>query len=311
MGSFALWYSSEKKSEAISAEIHFNLWNLHLKRIPPFLDIGIKVSDIKQIDEVCFYIPFIVKKEDITDLGCMLKTAEILDAVFNEHYSVTHVGNDKIVSISDETGKKVFNIYCLDIDNDIVVTNEFRGAMLQIKVPKSTKATGEPLYLRFRLTSSNFKKIIKEYKPSNIVFQSAFSIIEALDFRFNDYRSLHISLLEHIKIKSRFNINKVHFLLLTNSNVDLIYNTPNSGRELENNIWDKYLNGILAEDIIAYHWKFKSDIEKNMENCILFIKTKYHRCNWKTIIVYLLGLGILTIFFNLASSFLWILIGGR
>jgi hypothetical protein len=93
-------------------------------------------------------------------------------------------------------------------------------------------------------------------------------------------------------------IRKVHFLLLTEADVEISFSTVMAlARELENNIWNGYFESITDKNIVAYHWKFKQEDEtKLIPNCIMFVKTKVHKCNWRTILVYLLSLGIITLF---------------
>lgn len=137
--------------------------------------------------------------------------------------------------------------------------------------------------------------------------QSAFSVSEAIDFRFNDYRSLPSSLLEEVRGKSNYNISKVHFLLVTEADVDLQFSsiTP-TARELESHVWNKYYKRLFNSKVVAYHWKFKSDNnDKFIENCIMFVKTKIHKCNVLTILIYILIAGLLAILFNYISHLLF------
>ena len=112
------------------------------------------------------------------------------------------------------------------------------------------------------------KNIIKSYKPQNVFLQSAFSISEAIDFRFNDYRSLPLSLLEEIRNGNSYSIGKVHFLLITESDVDLVfYSATPSARELEPSVWNKYYEKLCGKKVVAYHWKVKSESKgKLIEN---------------------------------------------
>ena len=308
MGSFALWFDSNNSSCDFKADVHFNLWNMHYKKATPTsLDIGIKINNINTSTVINIYIPFEINKSNIIDLGCRLKTSEILCSVFNEDYVVSHTGNDKKVTVTSKEGLPVMRIYCLDISNDIKIETKYDGTVISFECLDELANLNIPIYFRLRITSYNFRQIIKPYKPHNIFLQSAISIIEAIDFRFNDYRSLNSSLLEEMRNSISYKIGKVHFLLLTEADVDLQYSLAGvTARELENKVWNGYFDNIFNKNIVAYHWRFSSETSnKLIENCIMFVKTKVYRCNIKTIIIYILILGVLTVLFNYISHLLF------
>lgn len=309
MGSFALWFESSRYiAEDFRADVHFNLWNLHSqKNVPPCLDIGIKIFAPQGYSKIIFYIPWIIKKRDIHDLGRHLKTTEILCTVFNEDYTIAQDAQSKVLHIEDATKASLFNIYCLDVDNDIDIQHRYNGTLLSISRPKQFEDSSTTEYYRLRIKSACFFSMIKCYSPQNILLQSAVSITEAIDFRFNDYRSLPASLLEEMRTGKSYQIGKVHFLLITESDVDLLYSsiTP-TARELEKEIWKNYYDQLSNTNVVAYHWKFKSETkEKLIENCIMFVKTRVHKCNWKTILLYLLVAGSLAVLFNYISQLLF------
>ena len=74
-------------------------------------------------------------------------------------------------------------------------------------------------------------------------------------------------------------------------------------RELETKIWNEYFNSLVNKNVVAYHWKFKQeDDNKLIENCIMFLKTRVHECNWKTIIIYLLTISLLALIHSWAAK---------
>ncbi len=308
MSSFALWFESNDDShEGFIADVHFNLWNLHYRKAkPPFLDVGIKIYQPQGYSKVFFFIPWKIKKENISDLGCFLKSTEILCTVFNEDYTISQESQSKILNVYDSDGNPAINIYCLDVENDIALVEKYGGTLLTFGRPHQLSGNVVEYY-RFRVSSSKFTQIIKKYSPKNVMLQSAISTTEAIDFRFNDYRSLSSSLIEKMRSGISYGIGKVHFLLITEADVDLLYSsTAPTARELEKNTWKKYYDKLGNKHIVAYHWKFKSESSKKLiENCIMFVKTKIHTCNWLTIALYILSAGILAMAFNLLSQILF------
>lgn len=308
MSSFALWFgASTNVTENYWADVHFNLWNLHYKQAcPPCLDIGIKIYAPQGYSKVFFYVPFTISKEDICDLGQYLKTTEILCTVFNEDYTIAQEAQSKVLHIENNSKSSIINIYCLDINNDVSIEHRFDGTLISFCRPQQLAGSKVTEYFRLRISSEKLGEIIKCYNPRNIFLQSAVSIVEAIDFRFNDYRSLPPSLLEVMRNGKSYQIGKVHFLLILESDVDLQFSSVCPvARELEHGIWKKYYDKLGNKNVVAYHWKFKSDSkDKLIENCIMFVKTKVYKCNWQTIIIYLVVAGILAILFNLLSQLL-------
>ncbi len=301
MNSFALWFKEGEKEENFKADIHFNLWNIHSKKNQPIsLDVGIKIYFPKGYSKVYFYIPWKIEQSDIKDLGKHLKEERMLCTVFNEDCEVTQSANSKVLHVSNSKKDLDLNIYCLDIKNDIKTENKYDGTLLSFNRPKLLLDSDVTEYFRFRISNKGFKNIIKSYNNENVLFQSAISVTEAIDFRFNDYRSLPSSLLEEIRSGVGYKIGKVHFLLLTESHVDLLYSSVSpTARELEKGTWKNYYSDLGKKNIVAYHWKFASENkDKLIENCIMFVKTKVGKCNIKTILIYVLMAGILSIVFD-------------
>lgn len=309
MSSFALWFSGNKNlTKAFRADVHFNLWDLHYKKAqPPCLDIGIKIRTPQDYSKVLFYIPWKIDRSDIIDLGESLGETEILCTVFNEDYTLMRQAQSKVIKVVDSKNIPTFSIYCLDVQNDLQIEHRFEGTLISFERPKQFGTPSVAEYYRLRICSDSLNKIIKCYSPSNVFLQSAVAKIEAIDFRFNDYRSLPPSLLEVMREEMSYSIEKVHFLLITESDVDLPFSSISpTARELEKGVWKKYYAGIEDKNVVAYHWKFKSENDQKLiENCIMFVKVRVHICNWKTIVLYLIVAGILAVFFNYISHLIF------
>jgi hypothetical protein len=126
------------------------------------------------------------------------------------------------------------------------------------------------------------------------------------DFRINEKRNIHKSILEKIDSKKEFKIKKIHFLLLRNSNEDFesTYINPRC-RKLENKIWAKYIGkDYNLDNIVAYHWSEKKK-EGHIDSFNTYIKMIYHQSNFKIIGTYLIVIGGLSIIFNFSSSYIW------
>lgn len=301
MNSFALWFDKGAHADDFAADIHFNLWNIHNRKAQPVsLDVGIKIYAPNGYSKVNFYIPWEVKKDNILDLAEYLKDTKMLCTVFNEDCEISQGAQSKVLHVTNTKQDLDLNVYCLDIQNDITIENKYDGSLITFERPKQLESSNTTEYFRFRINSKGFKNIIKLYSPDNVLFQSAISITEAIDFRFNDYRSLPSSLLEKMREGVSYKIGKVHFLLLTESYVDLQYSSISpTARELEKGTWKDYYSNMGKKNIVAYHWKFTSQqAGKLIENCIMFVKTKVSKCNWKTILIYVVVAGLLSMLYD-------------
>lgn len=79
MRSIGIWYKLNTE-EIPQLDFHINLWNLKgdNKRIRPFVDFGISISDFRKIKSIDILLPFIVENNQMVDLYELVKTPEIV-----------------------------------------------------------------------------------------------------------------------------------------------------------------------------------------------------------------------------------------
>ena len=142
MQSFAFWYKEKSSNSnspkdspcSLTAVLNFNLWyecgwKPKRKNAQPILDIGFKIYNLSQAEELSFFLPFSIseaeKKNAISDLGCEFHSTELVDALFNESYRTTISANSKVITVKqnldpdskDATAEpETFKIYQLDIE---------------------------------------------------------------------------------------------------------------------------------------------------------------------------------------------------
>lgn len=306
MSSFALYYKKKvgsKDDNDLAVDINFNLWcQCDWGKEPPYLDVGIMLRNSEQAENLYFYLPFKVKKDEIIDLGQILNDGTILNAVFNENYTIEDQSTKRyIVKDQDNT---IFYLYTLDVKKDINLQDCDEGTILNFK-PKSK----ETYYIRFRIKSLNLYTFIREYKPANTWLQSFFSSTYIIDFRYNYLRSF-----TKTQIEEFFNQNnrmvkteKLHFLLMDKAHVDVKCGTDVKIRELEKNIWDKYVHNKETTDIVAYHTSKKVEPTKEEKGFGIvswefFAKLRVYKSGF---IKYILAFIIITILLNLGSNYLY------
>lgn len=304
MKSIAIWYKPIYR-EIVADEkldLHFNFWKIPngTTRSHEFLDIGIKLSNTNNIEFLKIYVPIKIKKSDFEDIvDKFISKPDLLNAIFNENYKVTSDGTSKSSEIRDANNNFVFNIYKTSI-SDLDFEEKYNGTIISVNIPKELKTN----YFRFRIKGVFINSLTTISKPTNSIFQSAFSEIEMIDFRVNEIRDLNHDLLEQIKEERLLKIQKQHFFFICSKDEELIGNHQPflSCRNLENYKWDDYVGNkkINNQTYLAYHWK-----EKEVESVSTLIKTKYEKNNWKTIAKYAIFAFLFAVVVNLVSSWLY------
>lgn len=311
---FSFWHQINNDQSVIPEfDLHFNFGCEYAKfdfNKYPFLDVGILAINVKAIKNFHFYLPIKINANNLEDLGGYLQNTEMLGAIFNRRYAATSEGQAKTIDISYDK-LPVFTVYKLDIDaGDIIIEEKNGGTILSIDVDKIFQLTrkSENIYFRFRIKSKGLKKIIQSQNPSNFLLQSAISSIDYVNFRLNDVRSLDSSLLETIdgiQYARATAIRKIEFFILTSSETEMITHDSVKARGLESNVWESYIGCKTKKSLVVYQWTQENGKEDFSKAFIPFIRIKVIRCNFITIILYLIILSLITVCLNILSNTLY------
>lgn len=311
------------------------------------IDFGLLVSDIEGIDEINLYCPFSIDKSAIIDLGQkILNHPELVNAIFNENYHTSSGAPRRLEvispsdkkektntnSINDRTDssrrKTPFLIYQLEIENEVSIdripnhtgpTNEDDdnsfGSLIKFKINKLLEGSQEDrtstqkYYFRFRIETTTDKMELFCQRPHNISpFSEAFVTTEVIDFRLNNLRSCCSGVQDRISQGKKFKITSVHYLILRLTSDTLIQQGDTvSSRLLEQNIWKEYIPS-LTENIIAYHFKKKSD-EKDINSAgvkefVILTRFEYQKTNKWLLGTYLYMLIYMSVLSNALSNWM-------
>jgi len=328
MESFAFWYKertdisdSKKnpcnhKSKKLAASLHFNLWcecgwstkTKQLSGMPyPFLDIGFRITGISHAQALFFFLPFSIegsqKEEYIEDLGKkFLENALLADALFNDNYVVTISANSKLINVRHARDKEEFQIYQLDIANDINLEPFGGGTIIEIKTERILSSKNgnmaEPeYYFRFRIKNQPLDFLIHKYNPPHGAMQLLFNTTYMIDFRFHNIRGLDNTLIErfHEKYNHTVPVRQLHFFLMTKAYVD-VSNTNFRVRKIERDVWKDYVDGYDTTDLVAYHYADKAETSHNkdfLDSSELFAKFKVERQVMKKYFIFTILIGAL------------------
>lgn len=313
MNSLAIWYQGDQAGKNI--DVHINFWKLPVvEKGGRFLDIGLNLPESMSVDTINVFIPFVVGEKDIRDLGGIIGASSpmLLTAIFNEDYHITSYPNSDYYRVKDQNDDEVFNVYALNHTN-FSLAQRHDGTVIRISLPQK-EVRKEKTYLRFRVTGSNLAHFSKIEKDVSSILSNAFNKNEILDFRVNSARHLPNRLLEEMAQGKSFKITKIHFFYICSYCEDytLSHKPFHSVRKLEDDIWDEYIaathnlnNFNPKETFIAYHWKDKSNDEREIEDFNVFLKTNFRDKNWATIGKYMLYLLLFAVCAGVLSNYIF------
>lgn len=320
--SFALWYIEKENKIAEKGadkeiEVHINLWNnskFGIEKVS-YVDLGIFIDDITNIDTIKFFVP--VKKENIEiyDLVERIVKAkeQLLNAIFNEDYSSVHgiqakktlIKNDENRN-SENNQRNNFYLYELDNNNQIKKSELDGGTIVKLDIKDIKIDPSDPVksyYFRIRCKISGNVEFIKDQIKDISIFNSFFTQVEIIDFRLNDIRSCKKNIKEKYENQKKFKIKKLHYLVLRNAKDEVIYFGDIRSRILEVDLWKEYFkNDFENQDVIAYHVHPK---EKPIESFTNLMRFKYENTNMFKILISTIVLIILSIFSSIVSSKLY------
>lgn len=313
MKSIVLWCNKKNKDKVVSADVHFNLWKLRKRKkllryrdkYKYFLDIGVMVHEIQEVNCIRIYFPFELKENDVKDLGSTIRqNKNLINGIFNEDYRVLHDSIPKQTKVINNCNSDEPEFIIYSIEKCTEISDKYNGSILTINVKNIKCDDCKKFYLRFRISADGLVKLTKQYQPKNWFFQHALTCTELIDFRLNEKRTYDETLSEEIMNDGEFELKKIHFLLLRYESDDFESIGINAScRELEQQLWNEYIgNEYVNENIVAYHWKEKAKENDKIDSFNTLIKLKILKSNFKTIFVYLLVLSVITICLNLLAN---------
>jgi hypothetical protein len=292
MNCIAIWCThtpAQQKAQPDELECHFNLWMLNSislrrrGRLDCFLDIGVMLRHADELSYINIFVPGQLDKSNIQDLGLTFKNnTELIPAVFNEDWVVLVPPKEKAIEVRGGEDAPSFDIYMLDLENDVSVERQFGGSIIRIRIPEHLKKKKH--YYRIRLKCPFVDQTGYVYTPpASSILEGAFFQTELIDFRVNEKRNLPSSLLETIRQNGEVCFTKTHFFLMREASDDYVFShKPPGGRKLENDIWNSYVGkGYSFKQVTAYHWK-ESVSHKSFS---VFVKFRSFHSSLRTILI--------------------------
>lgn len=260
-----IWNGAEQRKD-LRAEVHLNLTKMPQSRLQSwfgrqrqyYLDIGLLISDLDSSDKIAIFLPYQVVDTDVLDLGIKLANPRTMNAVFNGTYGVTDKG--KTIEIVDPRGEREdFQVYVLDVGQDVLIEEEFGGTVLTLSTGKNCDG---PRYFRIRVCSDSLGRLLARGVEGDRLAGSVSTNTDVIDFRINEPRGLQDNLREHLGSKGQLQISKLHFVVLVPVGEHVVsFGASPVCRRLESTLWDEYFDfGKNRPEMSVYHWKLKGAI---------------------------------------------------
>lgn len=299
----------------LEIDLHINYWcctndnNI-------VIDFGIMVYNTESFEKLAVFSPF--KSAVITDLGGEIYKDKMVDIIFNNKYAINHEKlNNNCYSADDEAGDE-FGIYEM---RDYSITKEAQhkcgGTIIYIN-PKPAELTfiksKKKCYFRFRIKTdfNSAGSTFTRSKTKASFLYSEVEITKRISIRINNRRDISEEL-DTLLLDTLLGyeagqcqlceLKSVRLFIITSFKNEVMANpsfAQYSTRELENELWEKYVgNDIkLRGELICHYWKTVS--YKNHMHYYFLCELRAKKSNWLIILIYL----VVLILLDMLSSFL-------
>src|SRR3546814_12046486 len=97
-GTIAVWCVPRANAAPTELEAHFNYWRnagdptllaKATKTVEDFIEIGLLVTDITQIEKIRLYVPIRIRRASVEDCAPYLAQSQFPQGIFNEVFKIT------------------------------------------------------------------------------------------------------------------------------------------------------------------------------------------------------------------------------
>ncbi|MGE0603316.1 MAG: hypothetical protein AB7O46_05960 [Xanthobacteraceae bacterium] len=340
-GSCAVW--SELLNEAVpcDGEVHFNYWRLSRPRnrllawviscfVTPkrdFVEVGVWLDNPAAVSKVVIYLPG--HEWSLEDVGLKFNNPNIAQGIFNEQLTSRRAGDPQPPCV--ELQKPDESIFCrvhlfsedgktLPI-NQLSVAKVGGGKSITITRPALDQIANigrnAPAYFRLRAYwhgAAAGNPFVTEERPHDRAFQSSFSVLEFIDFRLNESRTLPREIAQPLTKPGLVKCRLIAFLTAVPIQSDIVMSSsdPNKKRMLERDLWTEYVNG-LPKGMVVYHWrrppKGNGDVAPAADGALkdftAIVKIHKRHTGVAALLLYLFLAFLIAIAGNLVASGIW------
>ncbi|WP_282129117.1 hypothetical protein [Roseobacter litoralis] len=301
----AFWCENADVGIQSSAEFHVNLWHFSNKKRSDFFEIGILVKDPAALSAIRVYVPFSVGYNEVEDLGERFANPELAQGIFNEALSSTRKENGRSVELTE--GDEIYcqvHVFSPDAGNidsgEMTIHPKDGGSLITItsdalvSLSRQSQSDGTKGYFRLRISPKPYgtRPFVTEITPKDRAWSSGFEVIEYIDCRMNEARTLPNSVAAAADAAS-FGVaetSRVVFLAVVPvvSSVTSSHAGWHKSRLLETEIWKGYVPDGLDDGMVVYHWRksFEGDTSKRLQGFSAFVKMQTRKTDLRIIALY-------------------------
>jgi len=284
----SIFLLNETNQAQLIKQAHFNLWMVGNER---FLDVGLRMVRDQRIE---LYLPW--NNAVISDLYDTLKDGDVLNAIFNQHLTVTQTTGLGYTTVT--RGTDVFDVVKVkDITATPFVLHNTTHSNAYTKITiEPDKLTPNDSYIRLRAKGFGNDVFNTTHVCTGSFLNPYRESIEAVDFRVNEIRTVTPSDFKKTAVEIPV-IQDLHFFLLKSFHETNSLSSPpyTRCRELEDKAWVQYL--ALSQEnkvaTLAYHWKKSLSKGEHFSILATFGEKK---ASWLIVFFYVVIIVILNLF---------------
>jgi len=331
-GTIAIWCVPKLNSTPTDLEVHFNYWRIAgdpdftaktKKTVEDFVEIGLLITDIRQIEKIRVYLPTKINRGMVEDCAPYLAQSQFAQGIFNEVFKITApvAGGTGCIELNDKPNSVFCRVHSFAIGSQGIEPNELEiaaqhdGTVLTIERDAIQEACNHaapaaPSYFRLRIrlkAGRDENPFVKVIRPLDRRFQSGFDEIEYIDFRMNEARTLPAAIEQRMR-NDRARGGPVAFKLVAFLTAVPVHselsvsNTPSHKMRLLEQSWNSYVASGIPEGMVVYHWKRESRLGVPISDFSAFVKLQTRRSSRKILVAYLIIAFSFGLAGNLAAS---------
>jgi hypothetical protein len=340
-GSMAVWGRQKAGTTAgASVEVHFNYWRIAGAKVAKtpearkyseiagkdFVEVGIFLRGAADVDHFSVYLPGVGSDWRLEDCGHRFSQFEIAQGIFNLQLSSQLNGapGPKRIDLIEAGNRNFCRVHVFPtvgnyIDPAQIVQDAGQeGLVLTITQKAITEACYQnpvenPVYFRLRayyVGADKKNPFVKTISPRDRLVQTGFSVVEYLDFRLNEARTLPSRVETLMRAGDGLLVPTVLVAFLTavpvQSDVTTIsWDKTHKKRVLEDELWAKYVPTGIPRGMTVIHWKDKGTNEEPIRDFSAFIKMQTRLVSWPLLLTSFAIAFVFGIAGNLSASWIW------
>lgn len=331
-GSMAVWSEFRDGATDAVAEVHFNYWRIigdasFFRRIrgsiKDFIEVGVLLENAPSVEKVVIFLPGLPGTWTVEDCGPRFASPDIAHGIFNAPLTSNYAAHPDRIDLLKPGQIPFCRVHIFPTENAVISAEHLHqtimagGTLLTITRHAINEVCeglpdNMPAYFRLRayLDAGQKSPFIKRIQPKDRFFTTGYSVVDYLDFRLNEARSLPASIEEMMRQAApRVPHRLIAFLTAVpvQSDVTTIsWEKAHKKRLLEDDLWSTYVPTEIPRGMTVYHWKEVATAEeKTVDDFSGFIKMQTRLVSWPVLVTSIAIAFCAGVAGNLFASWVW------